>query len=85
MRLVAAVAGFVLSVPPLIFFWIGSQTFLRFWEKALAMAVTVETAALLALSVALFFTPTVHRIQALLLVATFVTVVFILAGYHLLK
>ena len=85
MRFVAAIAGVVLSVPPLIFFWIGTQTFLRPAEKLLAVAVTIETAALLALSVALLFTPAVQRVQAVLLLATFVTVALIFAGYRLLR
>jgi len=85
LRFVAAIAGVFLSVPPLLFFWIGTQTFTRSSERLLALAVTLETAALLALSLASFFTPAVHRVQAYLLLATFVTVAVILAGHDLLR
>lgn len=85
MRFVAAIAGIVLSVPSLIFFWIGTQTFVRLSERALAIAMTLETGALLGLSVALLFTPAVQRVQTLLLLSTLVTVVLILAGYRLLR
>ena len=78
MRFLMAVAGVLLSVPPLIFFWIGSQTFVRPLEKGLAMAVTLETGALLVLSIALFATPSVQRIQTLLLAATAVTVAIVI-------
>jgi hypothetical protein len=85
MRFVAAIAGIILSIPLLIFFWIGTQTFMRSSERALAMAVTLETAALLALSVALLFTPSVQRVQAVLVLATLVTIALIMAGYRLLR
>jgi hypothetical protein len=77
-RFLTAFAGILLSVPPLIFFWIGSQTFVRPLEKGLAVAVTLETGALLVMSIALFFTPSVQRIQTLLLAATAVTVAVII-------
>ena len=85
MRFVAAIAGLILSVPPLVFFWVGTQTFMRSSERALAMAMTLEAAALLALSVALLFTPSVQRIQVLLLLVTLVTIALIFAGYRLLR
>ena len=85
MRSVAAIAGVILSVPPLIFFWIGTQTFTRLSERVLAIAMTIETGALLILSVALLFTPAVQRLQTLLLLSTLVTIVLILAGYRLLR
>ena len=85
MRFVAAITGIVVSVPPLVFFWIGTQTFLRSSEKLLALAVTLETAALLALSVALLFTPAVQRLQVVVLLATLVTVALIFAGYRLIR
>ena len=85
MRFIAAIAGVILSVPPLIFFWIGTQTFTRLSERVLAIAMTIETGALLILSVALLFTPAVQRLQTLLLLSTPVTIVLILAGYRLLR
>ena len=85
MRFVAAIAGVILSVPPLIFFWIGTQTFIRLSERVLAIAMTIETGALLILSAALLFTPAVQRLQTLLLLSTLVTIVLILAGYRLLR
>jgi hypothetical protein len=85
MRFVAAIAGIVVSVPPLLFFWIGTQTFLRPLERALAFAMTLETGALLVLSVALLFTPSVQRIQVILLIVTVATVALILAAIRVLR
>lgn len=85
MRFVAAIAGILVSVPPLIFFWIGTQTFLRPLEKALALVVTVETGALLLLSVALLFTPSVQRLQGILLIVTVAAIVAILMANRWLK
>ena len=56
MRFVAAIAGILVSVPPLIFFRIGTRTFVRPPERALAIAVTIEAGALLLLSLALLLT-----------------------------
>jgi hypothetical protein len=78
MRIVMAIAGILLSTPALIFFWIGSQTFLRTPERLLAVALTVETAALLALSVGLLFTPSLLRLQALLLGLTLASLVVVI-------
>ena len=85
MRFVAAIAGILLSLPPLIFFWIGAQTFLRPLERALAVAVSLETGALLLVSIALLFTPSVQRIQLVLLIATIATVALVLLAYRLLR
>lgn len=85
MRLALAFVGVVVSVPPLIFFWIGSQTFVRQLERLLAIFVTVETGALLVLSITLLFAPSVQRLQAILLIATIGTVAAILIGYRLLR
>ena len=70
MRFIAAIAGILLSVPPLIFFWIATQTFIKAGERLLAAAIAIETLALLAASIALFFAPSVQRVQLVLLVAT---------------
>jgi len=70
MRLIAAIAGILTAVPPLVFFWIGTQTFLRPLERALSLVVTTETAALLLVSVAMLVTPSVQPLQAILLAAT---------------
>ena len=85
MRFLVAILGILVSIPPLIFFWIGSQTFVRGSERALAVAITLETAALLAFSIALFFTPSVLRIQVILLAVTIVTVAAVLGAHGLLK
>ena len=78
MRFVAAIAGVLVSVPPLIFFWVGTQTFLRTLERGLAFAMVIATCALLGLSVALLFTPSVQRLQGVLLIATIAAVTIIL-------
>ena len=83
MRFVAAFAGLIVSIPPLIFFWVGAQTFVKHVERGLAFAMVIETAAMLALWVGLLFTPSVQRLQATLLIATVVAVILILVGYHL--
>lgn len=85
MRFIAAIAGILLSLPPLIFFWIGAQTFIRKGERLLATGVAIETFALLAASVALLFTPAVQRVQVLLLLMTVVTLIAVLVGLRLLK
>lgn len=85
MRFVAAIVGMLVSVPPLIFFWIGAQTFIRQKERALAVAVAVETGALLLLSIALLFTASVQLLQFLLLLATLATIVGLLIAYRLFK
>ena len=85
MRLIAAIAGILISIPPLIFFWIGAQTFIRPTEKALATFVTIETAALLIVSAALLFTPAVQRLQLGLLLATIATVALILMADRLFR
>jgi hypothetical protein len=85
MRFVAAFAGVVIGIFPLIFFWVGAQTFVRPLERALAFAMVVETGALILLSLALFFTPAVQRIQAIILVATIVSTALILITYRMLR
>jgi uncharacterized membrane protein len=85
MRFVAAIAGIVVSVLPLIFFWIGAQTFIRPHERALAVGATLETGALLLMSIALFFTPSVQRLQGILLITTIGTVAIILGVYGQLR
>src|SRR3954469_10141443 len=73
MRFVVAILGILVSIPPLLFFWIGSQTFVRPGERRLAVAMTIESVALLALSIASLFTPAVEPIQLAVLVATIAT------------
>jgi hypothetical protein len=85
MRFVTAVAGVLIAVLPLIFFWVGAQTFLRPLERTLAFAMVVETGALLLLSLALFFTPSVQRIQAIVLFATIASTGLILVAHRLLR
>jgi hypothetical protein len=84
-RFVLALAGILVSVPPLFFFWIGSQRFIRRLKRALAIAVTLETGVLLLLSLALLFTPAVARSQAILLISTVATIAVILLAYRLLR
>jgi hypothetical protein len=84
-RFVLAIAGILVSVPPLIFFWIGTQTFARHSEKLLAFVMMVGTGALLALSIVLFFVPSVQRLQAVLLIATIVTSALILMADRLFR
>jgi hypothetical protein len=84
-RFVLAIAGILVSVPPLIFFWIGTQTFARHSEKALAVVMTVETGVLLVLSIALFFAPSVQRLQAVLLLATIAISALILMAHRFFK
>ena len=83
MRVVAAIAGILVGLPTLIFFWIGTQTFVRPLEKALAYAVTFETGALLLLSLMLLFTASVQRPQAVLLGTSVVTIAVILIAHRL--
>ncbi len=85
MRFVAAIVGIVVSIPPLLFFWIGTRTFIRPLKKALAVVVTAETGALLVLSVALLFTPSVQRFQGILLIAAVGTVAFIVVANRFLR
>ena len=82
MRFVAAIAGVLVSVPPLIFVWVGAQTFVRSLERGLAFAMMVATFALLGLSVALLFTPAVQRLQGMLLLATIATLTVALVVYR---
>lgn len=85
MRFVTGLVGLAVSIPPLIFFWIGTKTFIRPWEKALAFVVTAETGALLLVSIALLFTPTLQRLQGTLLIASVLTVAAIVMAYRLIK
>ena len=79
MRYVAAIAGILVSILPLVFFYVGTQTFLRPGEKMLAIGMVILTGGLLLLSVALLFTPAVQRVQAVALAATVAAVALILA------
>jgi hypothetical protein len=85
MRFVASIVGIVMSVLPLIFFWVGAQTFVRPLERGLAYGMVIGTGSLLALSIALLFTPFVQRIQFILLVATIAAVAIILTADRLFK
>jgi hypothetical protein len=85
MRFVAAIVGILLSLPPLIFFWIGAQTFIKAGERLLAGAIAIETLALLAASIALLFTPAVQRVQILLLLVTILTLIAVFVALRLLK
>lgn len=85
MRFLLAFSGIIVSLPPLIFFWIGSQTFIRLSERILATAITIESGALLALSTALLFTPSAQRVQTILLVVTIFTLAVVFGANRLLK
>ena len=85
MRALAAIAGIILSGPTLLFFWIGAQTFIRAHERILAVALAIEAAALLALSIGLLFTPAVQRIQAVLLGTTLLSLAVVFAIYRASK
>jgi hypothetical protein len=85
LRFVLAIVGVLVSVPLLVFFWIGTQTFVRQLERLLAFLVTIETGALLVLSIALLFTPSVQRLQAAFLIASIATVAAILIAYRLFR
>ena len=85
MRVLLAISGILVSILPLIFFWVGAQTFLRPAERGLAFAMVGLTGGLLVLSVSLFFTPSVQRLQAILLGATIIAVAALLVAYRLLK
>jgi len=85
MRFVVAVAGILVSVPPLLFFGIGTQTFIRSSEKALAVGVTALSCALLTFSVMLLFTASVQRFQVILLIATVAVVGVVLAIARTMK
>jgi hypothetical protein len=80
MRVIAAIAGILLSVPPLIFFWIGAQTFIKAGERRLATVIAIETFALLAVSIALFFAPAVQPFQLLLLLTTVLSLAAVIAA-----
>ena len=82
MRFVAAIAGIAIALPALIFFWIGAQTFIRQSEKTLAIVLVAETCALLLLSLALPFVPSVQRLQAVLLALAVASIAAILAAYR---
>ena len=55
-----------------------TQTFIRSHERLLAVALTLETGALLALSIALIFSPSVQRAQSLLLLATLASLAIVI-------
>jgi len=52
-----AICGTLLSLPLLLFAWIGAQTFIREGEKAIAVAIFWLSAGLLALSLLTFLHP----------------------------
>lgn len=70
MRAILAALGILISAPLMLFFWIGTQTFVREHEHLLAVAMTLLTGLLLALSITLIFSASVQRIQAILLAVT---------------
>jgi hypothetical protein len=70
MRAVLVVLGILLSVPALLFFWVGTRTFIRLHERLLANVLTLAMGLLLALSVVLIFNPAVQRVQIILLATT---------------
>ena len=74
MRFVAGILGILVSMPSLLFFGIGAQTFGRPLEKALATGVTLLSGALLLLSAAVFFSASIQRVQVFVLIATVVIV-----------
>jgi len=85
MRFFAAILGVLVSILPLIFFWVGAQTFLRPLERGLAIAMFLASGALLLLSIALLVTPSVQRLQAMMLVITFGAVAAIFIAYQLTR
>jgi len=85
MRFVAAMIGILVGVPPFLFFWVGAQTFIRSPEKVLAVVVAAQSGALLLLSATLFFTPSVQRLQGMLLIVTVATIGIIFAAYRALR
>jgi hypothetical protein len=80
MRAILAVLGILLSAPALLFFWVGTQTFIRLSERLLANVLALATGLLLGLSVVLIFNPAVQRVQIILLAAT----IAMLAGMFML-
>jgi hypothetical protein len=85
LRWLLALMGLLIGTPAFLFFWIGSQTFVKSHERFLAMAISVETAALLAFSVTLLFTAGVQRAQALLLALVVASLAIMLAIARLAK
>ena len=85
MRLVAAIAGILVSIPPLLFAWVGTQTFIRPRERKVAAVVTAQTGALLLMSLGLLLSPYVQIPQAILLVVTVATSAFILKNPRFLE
>lgn len=72
-RISLVAAGLVVSVPTLLFFWVGSRTFIRARERWLAVAMAAGAGLLLVLSIGLIFDASVQRVQLILLVAFFGT------------
>ncbi len=85
MRWLLALTGLLIGMPAFLFFWIGSQTFIKPHERILATVISVETAALIALSVALLFTAGVQRAQGLLLTLVIVSLAMTFAVARLAK
>ena len=85
MRFIAAIAGILISILPLIFFWVGAQTFNRPQEKALAMIMVILSGALLLASGSLLFSPSMQRLQWVLLAATIIAVAAILVLHRTLR
>ena len=70
MRAILAALGILISAPVLLFFWVGTQTFVREHERLLAVAMTFLAGLLLVCSITLIFSASVQRIQSLLLAVT---------------
>ena len=83
MRAILATLGILVGAPILLFFWIGTQTFVRENERLLAIAITALTVGLLVLSLALIFTASVQRIQSVVLAITVFLLAVIYAAYRL--
>jgi len=84
-RAVTIIAGLLLAMPTLLFFWIGAQTFIRPLERMLAVTLATQAAALLALSLILVFTPVAQRMQAVLLGTTTLSLLGVFAIYRFSK
>jgi hypothetical protein len=70
MRAILAALGILISAPVLLFFWVGTQTFVREHERLLAVAMTFLAGLLLVCSITLIFSASVQRIQSVLLAVT---------------
>lgn len=82
MRAILATLDVLVGAPILLFLWIGTQTFVREHERLLAIAMSALTVGLLVLSLALFFTASVQRIQSVVLAITVFLLAVIYAAYR---